>query len=166
MTDTLVLPVVWSSLGLVVLVSSLLAARHRAALRVGLLAVAVLFLAAGALVNLVMLLWGETYVDFAEKSYLPFVRDTWASLVVPNRWVFIPLLVVFEAAVGVLVMLGGRWTRLGLLAAVAFHVALLSFGWGFWLWSVPMVVALLLLLRAHRHAESTAGVVPQPGVRT
>lgn len=166
MTDTAVLPVIWSSLGLVVLVSSLMAVRHRAALRVGLLAVAVLFLAAGALVNLVMLVWGETYADFAATSYLPFVRDTWASLVVPNRWVFIPLLVVFEAAVGVLVLLGGRWTRLGLLAAVAFHVALLSFGWGFWLWSVPMVVALLLLLRAQGRAERDAGVPAQPGVTT
>lgn len=97
MTDTAVLPVIWSSLGLVVLVSSLLAARHRAALRVGLLAVAVLFLAAGAVVNLVMLVSGETYADFAATSYLSFVRDTWASLVVPNRWVFIPLLLLLRA---------------------------------------------------------------------
>jgi hypothetical protein len=166
MTDTLVLPVLWSSLGLVVLASSLLAARHRAALRVGLLAVAVLFIAAGAVVNLVMLVWGETYADFAETSYLVFVRETWAALVVPNRWVFISLLVVFEATVGVLVLLGGRWTRLGLIAAVAFHVALLAFGWGFWLWSVPMVLALLLLLRAHGRVEGGTGVPPQPGVTT
>jgi len=33
-------------------------------------------------------------------------------------------------------------------AAIAFHVALLSLGWGFYLWSIPMIGALSLLLRA------------------
>lgn len=29
----------------------------------------------------------------------------------------------------------------------AFHLALMAFGWGFWLWSVPMLVLLGVLLR-------------------
>ena len=50
-----------------------------------------------------------------------------------------------------LVLVGGRWTELGLVGTIVFHIALLSFGWGFYLWSVPMLVALTLLLRAQRH---------------
>jgi hypothetical protein len=49
---------------------------------------------------------------------------------------------------------GARWakrTQLGLAVAIAFHVALLSFGWGFYAWSIPMIGALGLLLRAERH---------------
>jgi hypothetical protein len=37
--------------------------------------------------------------------------------------------------------------RLGLLAAVAFHLGLMLFGWGFWCWSVPMLAMLVALLR-------------------
>jgi hypothetical protein len=82
------------------------------------------------------------------------VRDTWRSLVVPNHVLFISILVVFELAVGVLVLSGGHRSQYGLLGAIAFHVLLLSFGWGFYLWSIPMLVALALLLRAQRRSRS------------
>jgi hypothetical protein len=52
-----------------------------------------------------------------------------------------------ELAIGVLILLGGRFARYGLLGAIAFHVALLLFGWGLLLWSVP---ALLLLVPLYR----------------
>ena len=35
----------------------------------------------------------------------------------------------------------GRATQVAYLAAIAFHVALLSFGFGFALWSIPMIAA-------------------------
>jgi hypothetical protein len=109
-----------------------------------------LYLGAGALVNTLMLLTGEDYADFADGSYIPFVHHTWRSLVVPNHHVFISLLVAFEAAVGLLALAGGRKAQLGLVAAMAFHVALLSFGWGFYLWSIPMLAALGQLLVTRR----------------
>jgi hypothetical protein len=31
-------------------------------------------------------------------------------------------------------------------------LGLLFFGWGFWLWSIPMLAAIALLLRAHLRA--------------
>ena len=153
------LQAVWATLGVVILVAGALAGRHPRALQVGCWAVGALFLAAGALVNAVYLVTGQDYATFANGSSSSFVRDTWSSLVVPHHYLFIGLLVVFEAVVGVLVLLGGRPREAGLWAAVAFHVALVSFGWGFLLWSGPMVVALLLLLRAeHRtHAVLPAG---------
>lgn len=152
------LPVLWVALGVTIVVSAVRARRSAAALRTGALAVAALYLVAGALVNAYYLARGDDYEAFADGSYLAFVTDTWRSLVVPNHHVFIGLLIAFEAAVAVLVLLGGRRATWGYVAAIGFHVALLSFGWGFYLWSVPMTAALVLLLRAHleRHTDCRA----------
>jgi hypothetical protein len=54
------------------------------------------------------------------------------------------------------VIAGGKRTQVALVAAIGFHVALLSFGWGFFLWSIPMIGALGLLLRAERQRSSTS----------
>jgi hypothetical protein len=76
-------------------------------------------------------------------------------MVVPNHHLFISLLIGFEVAVGLLVLGGGKRTQVGLAAAIAFHVALLSFGWGFFVWSIPMIGALCLLLGAERQPDHT-----------
>ena len=144
------LPVVWVTLGAIIFAASLRAARSLRARRAGRLAVGVLYIGAGALVNAAFLARGDDYEKFADGSYIPYVRDTWRSLVVPNHDVFISALIAYELAVGVLVLSGGRRAQLGLVGAIGFHVALLSFGWGFYLWSLPMLVALALLLRAER----------------
>jgi uncharacterized membrane protein YphA (DoxX/SURF4 family) len=119
----------------------------------------------GALVNAVFLATGEDYAKFADRAYVPFVRDTWRSLVVPNHYLFISLLIVFETAVGLLVLSGGKRAQVGLAAAVALHVALLSFGWGFYVWSIPMIGALSLLLRAERQQDPTPVAVVVPRAR-
>lgn len=144
------LPVIWVGCGVVIVVAAIQSRHSRRAARTGQLAVGVLYLGAGALVNALLLATGEDYRDFADGSYIAFVRHTWRSLVVPNHVFFIALLVAFEAAVGLLTLVGGRRAQLGLVAAIAFHTALLSFGWGFYLWSVPMIVALSLLLQSSR----------------
>lgn len=144
------LPVLWMGFLVVILWAAVRARRSTAGVRIGRWAVGGLYLLAGALVNAVFVLRGDDYHDFASGAYVEFVDDTWESLVVPNHHVFISLLVLFEAAVGVLAILGGRWTQLAYVAAIAFHVALLSFGWGFSLWAVPMIWALVTLLRAER----------------
>jgi hypothetical protein len=140
--------VMWLVLGLTVVVCSVVAQRSRRALETGCWALAALFVLAGAAVNAAYLLQGENYAGFADGSAFPFVTDTWNSLVVPNHEPFILLLIAFEATVGVLVLLRGRPRRLGLLLVLAFHVALVSFGWAFLVWSGPMVLATILLLRA------------------
>lgn len=154
------LPIVWIACAAVIITAALRVDHHRGALRTGRLGVSVLYLGAGALVNAAYLVRGDNYEKFADGSYLAFVRDTWRSLVVPNHYVFISLLVLFELAVGILVLSGGKRTQLALGAAFAFHVALLSFGWGFYLWSLPMLGALGLLLRAERREDHarTGGV--------
>jgi hypothetical protein len=147
-------PVLWLTLGATTFVAALRARRSRRALLVGRVALAGLFIVGGALVNAFSLLTGVDYAGFADAAYIPFVTDTWRSLVAPNQGIFIGLLVVFEAAAGALVLSGGRGTRVGIIAVMGFHVALLSFGWFFYVWSIPMLVALALLLRAEREHEA------------
>ena len=119
-----------------------------------------LYLGGGAAVNAFFLLRGDDYAKFADGSYLAFVRRTWRTLVVPNHETWISLLIVFEVMVGLLAMRGGRRTQLAYAAAIAFHVALLSFGWGFYLWSVPMIAALSQLLRAEQRQAETTPAAP------
>jgi hypothetical protein len=58
-----------------------------------------------------------------------------------------------------MVVVGGRSRRVALVLIAAFHVALLAFSWWYALWSVPMVVAMVLLLRAER-TEDVVSPVP------
>jgi hypothetical protein len=48
-----------------------------------------------------------------------------------------------EAALGVLLLRGGAWAKAGWAGVIAFHLALMLFGWGFWLWSVPALAFLI-----------------------
>lgn len=155
------LPVLWVGCAVVIVGAAFRAGHSELARRVGRAGVGALYLLAGAAVNLGMVLRGDDYAGFADGAYVAFVRDTWESLVVPNHEWFIGALIVFEAAVGLLALSGGRRTQLAYALAIAFHVALLSFGWGFFLWSIPMIAAFTALLRAERtpHAAPLAGAI-------
>jgi hypothetical protein len=150
------LPVIWVTCAVVIIAAAVRAGRNPRAARIGRWAVALLFLGAGALVNAIFLATGDDYAEFADGAYLRFVSDTWRELVVPNHHLFISLLIAFETIVGLLVLAGGRRAELGFEAAIVFHVALLSFGWGFYLWSIPMIAAFSLHLRAARHPSGMA----------
>ncbi len=110
--------------------------------------------------NAFFVLRGDHYADFANGAYVSFVRHTWRGVVVPHHDIWISLLILFELAVGVLVLLGGRRTQVAYAAAIVFHIALLSFGWGFYLWSLPMVWALSTLLRGELRAANAGSFAP------
>lgn len=148
------LPLLWVASAIAIATAAIRSKRHPSAIRIGRLGVGFLYIVAGAGANAWMLASGEDYRDFAKASYIPFVRDTWESLVVPNHDVWISLLIVFEFAVGALALAGAKRTQLAYVLAIAFHICLLSFGWGFYLWSVPMIAAFITLLRAERRAEA------------
>jgi hypothetical protein len=143
--------VMWLVLGATVIVASLFADRSSRARLVARVALGVLFLVFGAMVNVVYLItaW-DSFAEFGEMSQFAFVRDTWASLVAPNTGLFIGALIIGEAIAGILVLSGGRRLEAGLVLLLAFHVGLLFFGWWLWLYAVPMLGALTLLLRAER----------------
>ena len=155
--------IMWLVLGGTVIIASLFAGRSERARLVARFALGVLFLVFGALVNLVYLVtdW-DSFADFGEMSQFAFVRETWASLVVPNTGFFIGLLILGEATAGILVLSGGRRMQAGLVMLMAFHVGLLFFGWWLWLYVVPMLGALTLLLRAERR-HSHEAAVPRHG---
>ena len=104
---------------------------------VGRLAFGVMF-AGGSAIHVAIVVTGtETYRQFADTSFIPFVRQAWLSVFMPHAGLFGLLLI----------LAGGRKTTLGLVAALAFHLGLMLFGWGFWFWSVPMLAMLVALLR-------------------
>jgi hypothetical protein len=114
---------------------------------VGRLAFGVMF-AGGSAIHVAIVVTGtETYRHFADTSFIPFVKQAWLSVFMPHAALFGLLLAAFELAVGLLILAGGRKTTLGLVAAVAFHLGLMLFGWGFCFWSVPMLAGLVALLR-------------------
>src|SRR5581483_3639480 len=92
--------ILWVGCAGVIITAALRCRHHPEAARLGRLAVGGLYLVAGAVVNALFLARGEDYARFADGSYLPFVRHTWRSLVVPHHEVWIGLLIVFEAIVG------------------------------------------------------------------
>jgi hypothetical protein len=142
--------VAWAVLGVIIVGGALLAHRSRTAYRAAIGALALLYLPAGAAVHAWNLATDVSYSGFADGSWSSFVTETWESLVVPHDWVFIGLLIAFEASVGVLVLIPGRARRIALILIAAFHVALVSFALVFLVWVVPMVAAMVLLLRVQR----------------
>jgi hypothetical protein len=165
MTIGWVLPVVWVGLGAAIVACSLRASRSRRAYEVGVIAVSVLWVAAGAAANAYFLARGADYSGFADGASTSFVRDTWESVVVPRHGLFIGLLIAFEAAAGVLVLIEGPPRQVALLVLIAFNVALVSFGWAFLAWSAPLVVALYLLWRAGRRADRPGHRIGTPSTR-
>ena len=154
--------VLWIGCAGMVITAALRCRRHPEAIRLGRMAVAVLYLVAGAAVNGLFLARGDDYAKFADGSYSSFVRHTWRSVVVPHHEVWIGLLIIFEVAVGLLALSGGKGTEVAYAAAIVFHLALLPFGWGFCLWSVPMTAALIALWHGERRAQVIRTSAPPP----
>lgn len=148
--------IMWLVLGGTAFLAAMRAGRSRQARYVARWSLGILLLAFGAVVNTVYLAVSPGYyADFADASPFPFVRNTWASLVVPNQEFFIAVLIIAEAAAGAQILSGGRWTQMGLISLIAFHVGQLAFGGMLWVWAPAMLLTLALLLRAERRALAT-----------
>jgi hypothetical protein len=145
--------IAWLVLGGVTFVAALRAGNSLRAMYVGRVALGVLFIVFGALVNAIYLIAQPDYYDpFADASPFPFVTDTWNTLVLPHQNFFITVLIIFEASMGVLILSGGRRTQAGLIGLIGFHIGQLAFGGVLWPWAAVMLTALFLLLRAERKA--------------
>ena len=83
------------------------------------------------------------YAPFAQEALFPFIEDIWQIIVMSNPSVWGIVLSLGEASLGVLLLLGGTWAKAGWAGVIAFHLALMLFGWGFWLWSVPVLAFLI-----------------------
>lgn len=106
-------------------------------------ALAGMFLAGGVVHVVLGLVAPEVYDSFADGAIVDVVRTAWRDLFVPNATLLALGLAAFEATVGGLILRGGRAGRFGLVGAIAFHVALVAFGWWYLAWSVPMIALLV-----------------------
>ena len=155
-------PIFWSLCALVAVVAAPFAARSRRAMLAGRIAVGVLMLVGGALFNAIQLASGNDYSGFADPAHFRWVTGAWEAVVPSNHTALIGLLVLFEAAVGVLILSGGRRTELGYAGAIAFHALLWLFGWVETVYVLVMLPVLVLLLRAERRAAAVEAL-PQAG---
>lgn len=146
----------WVACVATAIVASVLATWRLRARYVARVAVGMLMLLGGALFNAVNLARGGDYAGFADQARFSWVTSAWHAVVAPNQALFIGLLVVFEAVVGMLILSGGRRTQFGLLGAIGFHLALWLFGWGVTVYSLIMLPTLVLLLRAERRASTVS----------
>lgn len=161
MQDYVFWQLLWLVCGVVTIIAAVLATRSRRWRYAGRAAVGVLFIVGGALLHVINLATGADYSNFADPAHFEWVTDAWRAVVAPNHVLFIGLLAVFEAAVGVLAISGGRWTQLGYVGVVAFYLALWLFGWIETVWVVAMVAPMLMLLRAEREAGAAAHAADQ-----
>lgn len=150
--DNILWQILWVACGVVTIVASLLAGRSWQWRYVGRAATAVLFVIGGALLHVINLATGGDYTSFADPAHFQWVTDAWRAIVAPNQLLFIGLLIVFEATVGLLTISGGRRTQVGLIGIIAFYLALWLFGPIETVFVVVMLVPMFLLLRAERRA--------------
>lgn len=155
-------PVLWVLTGIATMTAAVWVSRRpsRAALRLGRVGLGLLFVAGGAAMHVVTLATGGSYATFADPAHFSWVTDTWRSVVAPNQDLYISLLIVFEATVGVLILTGGRRTQVGLAGAIAFHLALWLFGWFETIWGLLILPAMVVLLVAERRAATAGGAAP------
>lgn len=91
----------------------------------------------------------EFYRHFADEALVPGLATAWRSLFMAHASWGGLVVAAGEAVLGLLLLSastsGRRW---GWIGVIAFHAALMCFGWGFWLWSVPALVVLVSGARA------------------
>ncbi|WP_394249447.1 hypothetical protein [Arthrobacter pityocampae] len=89
----------------------------------------------------------QLYAPFARESFIPLIEKAWDSIFMaaPARWGL--ALSLGETAFGVLLLRGGQWAKAGWIGVIAFHMGLMLFGWGFWLWSIPALAFLIWAAR-------------------
>jgi hypothetical protein len=103
--------------------------------------------ASGACIHLALALTTpNSYDRFADASFFDWVRDGWQNVFMAHPTLWALLLAVAELTIAVLLV---KTRRVGYVAVILFHLALMLFGWGFWLWCVP---ALAFAVPATRHA--------------
>lgn len=85
----------------------------------------------------------ELYRNVADGAWLPGIRSAWADVFMAHPVFWGLMIALGELAIGAALLTGRRWTRYGLTGAAGFHVGLMTLGWGYWLWSLPVLAILL-----------------------
>ncbi len=110
---------------------------------------------AGAVANLIMIIFQpEIYRSFANLALIPFYSNVWNSIVIPNLYLFVGLIIAFEISLGVLFLASRRFLPVAFLISLGFNIGLIPFGFTF-LYSngVLVLVQVYLLSKARRSNE-------------
>lgn len=99
----------------------------------------------------------QTYETFANGSFWPFVTRAWHDVVMAQPYFWFLALAAGEVVLGLLLLHGGRAARAGWIGVITFHVLLMSFGFGFWLWCLPALAFLVPAARADWPALTRPG---------
>jgi hypothetical protein len=84
------------------------------------------------------------YRHFADGALVPGVQEVWRTVFLADPVAWGLATAAGEAALGLLLLFGSRGARLlGWSGVIGFHVALMVFGWGFWVWSLPALALLV-----------------------
>lgn len=70
----------------------------------------------------------QLYQAFGTTSLVPFLKDLWLNIVIPNSMLFGPLCAVFELTVGILMIGKGVKVKVALAASLVFNLFLLQLG--------------------------------------
>lgn len=84
----------------------------------------------------------DVYRHFADASLLPGLSAAWRSTFMTHATSAGLLLAGGELVLALTLLGPWAWRRAGWVAVISFHGALMCFGWGFWLWSVPAIAVL------------------------
>ncbi|CUR62016.1 membrane hypothetical protein [metagenome] len=90
----------------------------------------------------------QTYLTFADGAFWPFVTTAWRDLVMPQPHAWFLALAAGEVVLGLLLLRGGPAARMGWSGVIAFHVLLMAFGFGIWVWCLPALAFLVPAARA------------------
>lgn len=97
----------------------------------------------------------STYRHFADAALFGFVRTGWTSIVMEQPGVWIGVLAAGEIAIGLAFLGGKRWAIPAYAAVLVFHVLLVLIGWGFLIWSGPVLVLMTLAARRELGTRAT-----------
>lgn len=83
----------------------------------------------GALANITLTLLNspQSYNTFADKALIPFYREAWAALAIPNMTLFISLLIAYEIALGLLFLVRRRFLTIALAGGALFCLGTVPF---------------------------------------
>lgn len=98
----------------------------------------------------------QRYDGFAHAAHFDWVGQAWQSIFMSNPGLWAALLGAGEILIGVALLAGGRWSLFGYAGVIVFHLALLLFGWGIWLWAGPVLAVVLPVARAYTLALQRA----------
>jgi hypothetical protein len=79
------------------------------------------------------------YAAFANAALFGWVQHAWDRIFMARPGGWAAGLAAGEILVGAALLAGRRWSVAGYGAVIAFHLALLFFGWWSWAWAVPVL---------------------------